>query len=423
MERQLPKKTKWEAMRDATASWSGYLYQSIIGLIVVMENVLEYQSRNEHIIGDLVYEDFEDFSIYLRDQEQQTLSSKTFQVKFKKSTTPSDYYPFFRGLVKRQKANPTIEYFLNISSDVDFSEVNLERNNFPDNLQNIIHTYRNESAHLGGVESLNYLEQLVRDILGNLNICLSQSKLERIVSTLIAHIDKVIIKTKDMRNTVADYREIIQIQSLINIIQDTPDDLTEELASRVIRKRILNAFYIYSEPLEDENVVELEKFASYILSIEDDKLIEFTKKIEIHKDLSELVDLVSSFSNLEDIQDVLFEVIKSADVPLNRTEVVFNKNNCAYRPSTMRMSPNQGTAQQNLKMQYIPQIKRNMSLYDIEGYFQTKKVIISGNTIKNIWKYMITSSHSTKKENKINEPELKTLININEAIEELKDDE
>ena len=410
-------------MRDATASWSGYLYQSIIGLIVVMENILDYQSRNESIMGDLVYEDFEDFSIYLKDQDQQILSAKTFQVKFMKSTTPSDYYPFFRKLKERQDDYPTLEHFLNISSEIDFRQVNIEGNKLPDNLQDMIHTYRNENTYLGGIESLNYLERLIRDILENFKIEFTQSKLERVVSTLIAHIDKAIIKTKDIRNTVPEYREVIQIQSLIKIIQGTPDDLTEELAARVIRKRIMNSFYIYSEPLEEKNVLELERFASYISTVDNQQLIEFTKKMEIHKDLNELVELISAFSNLEDIQDILFKVIKSTDVVLNKEGLIFNKNNCAYRPSTMRMSQDQGTAQQNLRMQYVPQIKRNMSLYDVEGYFQTKKVIISGSTIENIWDLIITSSHTEKKENKINEPEFKTLINVDEAIEELKDDE
>lgn len=71
-------------MRDATDSWSGYLYQSIIGLIVAMENIVDSQSQNLTVQGELVYEDFEDFSIYLKDESNQPLSSRTYQVKFKK---------------------------------------------------------------------------------------------------------------------------------------------------------------------------------------------------------------------------------------------------------------------------------------------------------------------------------------------------
>ncbi|MCB9062326.1 MAG: hypothetical protein H6622_12470 [Halobacteriovoraceae bacterium] len=410
-------------MRDATDSWSGYLYQSIIGLIVAMENIVDSQSQNLTVQGELVYEDFEDFSIYLKDESNQPLSSRTYQVKFKKSTTPSDYYPVFRDLVRRSEENPTLEYFLNISNNIDFTEVDHERSNLPENFFSMVYNYRNDQSYLGGVEALSYLEELISNYAQNADLNFTRSKVERAASFLISYIDKMIIRTKDMRATNVEYREVIQIQTLIDHIINTPDEISEEIAAQIIRTRVLNAFYMFSESFEDEEVVTLERFITSISKVSDKELISFTKKIEIHKDLTSLTELISAFKNPEDLQDVLMEAIKGITSEIDIDKVIFRKDNTAYRPSSMRMSNNERTAQQNLRMQYIPLIKRNMSLYDVEGYFQTKKIIISGNTVPNIWEYIITASHSEKKENKINEPELKTLISITEAIEEINDDD
>lgn len=273
------------------------------------------------------------------------------------------------------------------------------------------------------MEALSYLEELIGNYAQNAGLNFTRSKVERAASFLISYIDKMIIRTKDMRATNAEYREVIQIQTLIDHIINTPDEISEEIAAQIIRTRVLNAFYMFSESFEDEEVVTLERFITSISKVSDKELISFTKKVEIHKDLTSLTELISAFKNPEDIQDVLMEAIKGITSEIDIDKVIFRKDNTAYRPSSMRMSNNERTAQQNLRMQYIPLIKRNMSLYDVEGYFQTKKIIISGNTVPNIWEYIITASHSEKKENKINEPELKTLISITEAIKEINDDD
>jgi len=411
--------------RDATDSWSGYLYQSIIGLIVVMENIIEYKKQDKTIQGNLVYEDFEDFSIYLKNENNEHLSSRTYQVKFKKSTTPSDYYPFFRELIQRREDNDSLEYFLNISSYVDFSEVNYIQLNLPKDFLNMLYTYGNQRSFLSGVEALLYLETLIRDYALTSDLNFTKNKVERAASSLISYIDKVIIKTKDIRtkDNNSNHRELIDLQTLIYLIDSTPNEINEEIIAQTIKTRILKAVYMFSETFEESEMFALNRFLSSISKMNEQELISFTKKIEIHKDLRCLTDLISAFNNPEDIQDILLEAIKDITSEINIDKAIFKKDNTAYRPSSIRMSNNQNTAQSNLRREYIPNIMKNMSLYDVEGYFQTKKIIISGNTVPNIWEYVITASHGEKKENKINEPELKSLISITDAIKEINGDD
>jgi hypothetical protein len=410
-------------MRDATESWSGYLYQSIIGLIVFVEKVIELQSYNTEIIGELVYEDYEDFSIYLKDENETNIKSQTYQVKFKKSKKPSDYYPFFKNLIEKSSENKDLDYFLNISCDVNFNSVDFKKNNLPDNFIKKLYTYKNKQNYLGGVEAIDYLEILIKEYLNKKGVEPNNDKAERAVSSLISHIDKIILRTKDKRINEKYYREKISFKSLLHIIDNTSDEINFEVGGAVIKKRILSSYYIFCESLNEEEIVNLEKFATYISEINNEELISFTKKLEIHKDLSTAIEFLSAFKNPEDIQDILFESIKSIKKPLDMNKLIFKEKNTAYRPSSIRISTNQMTAKSNLKIKYIPLIEKNMSLYDVEAYFNTKKIIISGNTIDNIWEYKITSSHQEKKENKINEPELKSLISVKDAIKEINRDD
>lgn len=407
--------------RDATDSWAGYLYQSILGLIVTLEKILELQEANLPIDGYFTYEDVEDFSLYIKDASGNVTASSTYQAKYKKGETPGIYYPFFRELHQARTANNSgMRYFLNISMNINFNEVNANDFELPTDFISLLYVYQNGQRYLGGTESLSYLETLILSYCEKNNIERSTERAERISSKLLAHIDSIIIETKEQRLTIPDYRKQIEFQEIRNLIGDTRTELSEELVSNVLRKRFNKALLMYSEPLINEESAKLDATARLIANMPDGAFLSLVKKMQMHKDLTSEVDLVSSFSSVEELQEILFAVIRSTSTEFEVQDVVFKKNQNGYRPSTLRMGRNGGT---NLKLEYLPKIKKNMSEHDIQGYFETKKIIIDGQTIEDIWGYEITSSDSPKAENKINEPELKSLISVEDAIRELDENE
>lgn len=410
--------------RDATDSWAGYLYQSVLGLVVTLEKILQLQESNQPISGHFVYEDVEDFSIYCKDANGTVTSSSTYQAKYKHGATPSSYYSFLSSLNQSQAADATgMQYFLNISANVTFpANPETTVNTLPANYASFVYQYRNGNRYLGGTECLSYLEQHITSYRQLTNLDVSSATLERISSTLLAFVDSVIIQTKETRQINANYRREITFDELVALVTNNDTILTKDIILNTLRRRFLHAFMISSETLEGLAAERMDALSKQVSEFSQDEFLSFVKKIHIHKDLTSDVDLVSSFSSLEDLQDVLFAVAKSISVPLEKSTVIFKKNQNAYRPSTLRFGRNQETAQQNLKLEYIPKIKKNMSEHDIEGYFETKKIIIDGQTVQDIWSYEITSSELEKRDNKINEPELKTLISVEDAIGELNED-
>lgn len=407
--------------RDATDSWAGYLYQSVLGLIVALEKILELHDTNQPIEGHFTYEDVEDFSIYIKDSTGNVTASSTYQAKYKKGEARGIYYPFFRELHQaRTKNNTGMRYFLNISMNIDFDEVNATDFDLPDDFISLLYVYQNGRRYLGGTESLSYLETLILSYCEKNNIERCAEKAEKISSRLLALIDSIIIETKEQRLTTPVYRREIEFQEIVNLIRDTRAELSEELISTVLRKRFNKALLMCSEPLDNEEAAKLDTVAKLIANMSDEAFLSFVKKMQMHKDLASDVELVSSFASVEELQEVLFAVIRSTSSQFDVQDVVFKKNLNAYRPSTLRMGRSGET---NLKLEYLPKIKKNMSEFDIRGYFETKKIIIDGQTIEDIWGYEITSSDSPKAENKINEPELKTLVSVDDAIRELDEDE
>lgn len=411
--------------RDATDSWAGYLYQSVIGLVVTLEKILQLQESNQPINGHLIYEDVEDFSIYIKDVNGFVTSSSTHQAKYKKGTTPSIYYPFISSLSQSQTANTTgMQFFLNISSGVIFPDnPETTTNQLPANYTSFVYQYRDGNKYLGGTECLERLEQHIlsyRQQITNLDI--TPETLERISSAFLAFVDSVIIQTKEQRATNTTYRREITFNELVTILTNNDTTLTKDVIAKTLKRRFFHAFMLSFDTLDEPSAEKMNAMKNLILELSQDEFFSFVKKINIHKDLRTDTDLLSIFSSPEELQDILFEVTKSTSSPLDKSNVIFKKKQNAFRPSTLRSSRNQGTAQQNLRLEYIPKIKKNMSEHDIEGYFETKKIIIDGQTVQDIWSYEITSSELEKRENKINEPELKTLISVQDAIGELNED-
>lgn len=77
--------------RDATDSWAGYLYQSVLGFVVSLEKNFQLHESNQLINGYFVYEDVVDFSSYIKDVNGNITNSSTNQTKYKKGTIPSIY--------------------------------------------------------------------------------------------------------------------------------------------------------------------------------------------------------------------------------------------------------------------------------------------------------------------------------------------
>lgn len=410
--------------RDATDSWAGYIYQSVLGLVVTLEKMLHLLESAQAINGYFVYEDVEDFSIYIKDTNGTIISSSTYQAKYKKGEIPSIYYPYISALSQSQTANTSgMQFFLNISSNVVFPH-NPETtvHHLPANYVSFVHQYRSGNKYLGGAQCLTYLEELISAYRQATNLDNSSATLERISSTLVSFIDTIIIQTKEQRLTNSNYRRDITFDEIITIITNNETTLTQNVILSTLRKRFVRAFMLCIETLDGQAAQNLDALSKQISEFTQEEFISFVKKIHIHKDLTNDVDLISSFFSHEDLQDILFAVSKSVSLPLEKSNVIFKKKQSAYRPSTLRFGRNQATAQQNLKLEYIPKIKKNMSEHDIEGYFETKKIIIDGQTVNDIWSYEITSSELEKRENKINEPELKTLISVEDAIGELNED-
>jgi len=406
--------------RDATDSWAGYLYQSVLGLVVVLEKILGLHDSNQAVNGHFVYEDVEDFSIYIKDATGNVVESSTHQAKYNKSQTPSDYYSFISQLNEASIEDPNLQYFLNISSNVTFlKNPKTTVNTLPNNYISYVYSYRNGNRYLGGHECLAYLESLINEYCQKKLISITQEQIEKKSALLLAFIDSIIIETKEQRINTPAYRREIQFQEILNQITAIMTELTQEHAVKIIKKRFFNACQIYCDSLSGEEFKRVDSSAKSILALDDKSLISLVKKIHFHKDLTALTDLASSFLNAEDLQEILFEVIKSVSSQLELENLIFRKGGHAYRPSTLRAARNQTLAENNLKLDYLPKIKRNMAEYDIQGFFETKKIIIDGQTIDDIWSFEITSSGAPRQENKINEPELTTLISVQDAIKEL----
>ena len=410
--------------RDATDSWAGYLYQSVLGLVVTLENILKLQDEGVHVDGHFVYEKEEDFSIFIKDVNGVIIRSSTYQAKYKQGTTPSTYYPYISSLSQAQAANTNMQYFLNISSNVVFPDNPETRTNpLPENYTSFVYQYRNGNKYLGGIECLTYLEQLIFNYRERAVLSTAPEIIERISSSLLAFIDSIIIETKELRNNNPGYRREISFLEFIDHISDNDTVLTTSLTCKILKKRFQRAFILYSETLNDEMAKKLDDVARWANECTEEEFIRLVKKIQMHRDLSLNTDLLSSFSAIEDLQEILFSVVVSVDTPFDGMDVAFKKKHSSYRPSTLRAGRNQQNNTHNLTYEYLPKIKKNMSDNDIEGFFETKKIIIDGQTIEDIWSYEITSSEVEKAENKINEPELKTLISVTDAIEELNGDD
>lgn len=412
------------AARDATDSWAGYLYQSVLGLIVTLEKILKLQEEDQLVDGHFVYEDIEDFSIYIKDVNGTVIHSSTYQAKYKKGTTPSTYYPYISALNQAQTANANMQYFLNISSNVVFPENPATTTNpLPANYTSFVYQYRNGNKYLGGIECLTYLEGLISSYRESATLTTTSEVLERISSSLLAFIDSIIIETKAQRTGNPNYRREITFLELVNLISTNDTVLNKSLICKILRKRFLRAFMLYSDTLNAKMAQKIDAVAKWTNESNDEDFILLVKKIQMHRDLSVDTDLLSSFSAVEDLQEILFSVVASVGTSFDGKDVAFKKKHSAYRPSTLRAGRNQQTNEHNLKFEYLPKIKKNMSDHDIEGFFETKKIIIDGQTIEDIWSYEITSSEVEKAENKINEPELKTLISVTDAIGELNGDD
>lgn len=403
-------------MRDATNSWSGYIYQSVIGLIVALES-FDLICREESVFKlNLVFEDHEDFSIYLY-SEAVCLLSQTHQVKYLKSKERSEYYDALRNVLFYNVSKNGINHYLNLSEDIDFSNCKLGvlKNK---NLNQFKYIYTNGNSYLSGSDAFSYLSQLVAAILKFYNEPHDNSKIESFVSYLITNIDKTIVSTKEKRKTNFEYREIIDVQTLIlGAMAAIKNLVTEEVLTGVIKQRISKAYYLYVEALSHEDNNLLSGLFEYLMNLSSEELLDFIIKIEPHKVFNTNFDFLSSFAAPEELQDILLRL--AAAYQISYSNLTIDKNSKSYRPTTLRFSSNAQVAGVNLTKEYIPKIISNMSIYDVQSYFNTDKLVVAGNSIPNIWNYHIPTQHQDRTITKINEPNLKSFIDIEDAVKEL----
>ena len=313
------------------------------------------------------------------------------------------------------------QYYLNIEKEVDFSKVNILETKDPIDVSNIVYKYLNGKSYIEGAHLFQYLNEVIKKIYGLKSIGFTNDKIDIVSARLISFVDQVIIRTKVERETNKTFTRSINLNELIDILENTTDQISQEIIVQKLKNKISEAYYRFIHSVETKTE-KLDDVFIKIISLENIQFVDFVRKIELHKDLASNSDLFRAISSPEDLQEVLYELLYSALPDFDVDNAVIWKKSCAYRPTTMRLGLGR-SVEANLSETYIPQIQKNMNLFELENYFETKKLIISGNSVEDIWSFNISSTDEIKKEFKITEPELKCLINITEAIEELNKDE
>lgn len=405
--------------RDATASWSGYLYQSILGLIVALETVLH--SDDQNCIGTLVYEDMEDFSIQLFDENSDLVVHQTHQAKYKNSETRSDYYDAIREMMYGKGQRQGVLYYLNTSADVDFTKSKIYKSKPIENLNKLKYIYRNGADFLSGGQCVTYLENLIGEVSLFMGREADEERRSHLCALLISYVDKIIIETKERRAIEMGYRRTIEFSELKDIILNSSCLISEELCVAFLKKKFLRAFYLYLEAIGGDCNNRLSHLYYFVLHSNDDVFISFIRRLEIHRDTTSLIELMASISEPEKIQEVLLEILYSTNEELDHDDLKIEKNQCAYRPTSLRLGDGRA-AEANLSLEHIPIITENLNRYDIRGYFHAKYLVVSGNTVQNINNFKISNSGAEQSMH-IGRAEFNNLININDAIRKINDDE
>ncbi|WP_413612425.1 ABC-three component system protein [Bdellovibrio sp. HCB-110] len=407
-------------VRDATSSWSGYIYQSVVGLVTALEMLVSVESDNADFGIVLIYEQHEDFSLRLSDGVGNTFLHQTHQVKYRKSTTRSDYYSAIRVLVEgRGKPNAPNQY-INLSAEVEFEDADTLNLTATD-INNLVFRYSDGRRYLPGSEVFKRLEDLIKKIGELRELELVQSEIEIIAATLISNVDKYIVETKELRLENPVYIKEIDIFTEIDLAISSCRVLNDELCGRILKKRFSEAFYLFNELHGD--IPKLVKVFEYFNRLSDLDAMKFVRRIEVHKDHIDLKSLMGALRDPEDLQDIMFEVVKECRVDFDLNDLTLKKSGRLFRPTTFRMARHPDVAAYNLSKRYIPQIIQNVSLYDVEGYYKAHSLIVSGQNVENIWEYDITKNGVVRQDNKINEPELKSLIDVDTAIGIINEDE
>lgn len=415
--------------RDATASWSGYIYQSILGLIVSIEIINSKLEKNESIDKlHLIFEKLEDFSIREEISQNEWQTVEAHQVKNLKSTTRSDYFPAIRLINAGRVDNPDVEFFLHTSVALDLTNVKFHGETAAVDYSSLKYRHSNGENFLAGGNSMSLLNEVVNTLFGRIGVDQVQSKIDLVVSELMRIVDSRIIETKSRRDAGdTDFIYPISFVEINELATNISETIVDEMAVPILKSKLTDAYLIHSDTLEGDEFSRLESFHSFIVSLTEDKFREFVRRVTPHKKSLRLQDFIVSLGELENIQDVLFNTVAKVIKPICQDEINYEANGDSYRPTVLKASNIAEVAQKNYEKKYIPNIISNMQDEDIEGYFLIKNLIINGETIDDIWEFRLSEAHleeddESRTGNKITEPLLKRLVETNTAIGEINED-
>ncbi len=412
--------------RDATSSWSGYIYQSIVGLIVACEmisNLEDEGARDHHII--LTYEQSEDFSLSVLDNNNDLILTCNHQAKYRKSDTRSDYYEALRILIRAsyesRNAYRSPAFYLNLSTQVTFEDTTALNLRAAD-INNLIFKYADGRSYLPGAEVFEKLRNWLATLGGRLgHTGLNGSDIENAAAIMISIVDEYIVETKEKRQTDSTFKKDIRVRDLLEDAFSKCRTLNEELCGRILKGRFSDAYYQFIEMYGE--IPNLKKVFDHVSGLNPNEILKFVRQIEVHKDNQGLVDILGAFRQLEDLWDIMFTIVKDCRIEVDLSDVTLSKSGKLYRPTTFRMSGDRERALNRLTTSYIPQIIRNISLYDVEAYYKAHSLIMHGPGVENIWDYDITKNGIERKANRINVPELMSIVDVADAIGIFNEDE
>lgn len=413
-------------MRDATASWSGYLYQSVIGLVVGLEYLIIYKELQENYSNLLIsFEELEDFSICeINRTDFKVLEAH--QVKNYKDPFPSKYMNALRhfrlGAISKESSH--VSFYLHTNVNPDISNIQEVGWKGGINHQGVRYTYKNGNKLIGSNIVLTYMRELIREFYDKFHDGSSNEIVDISLDALISRTDELILHTKHLRDNGIDKAQgdlsFNEIEFILT--KNIGSIFTAECVFKRIKTQLLENILIFKEE-SNTGSNNIDRFLEYCISSNNVELKLLIKKLCPHLTLDDDLTYYGAMGTGIDILEGLLAFFAAVGGNADFDELIFSGTGGTYRPSPLRVNLQVIGERTRLNNVHIPTIIKNINDTDIKDLFRINNISIVGETIENIWDAEITKPEDYAARDKITEPELKRLVNVVDAIGECNDDD
>lgn len=282
--------------RNATASWSGFSHQGLVGLYVALKNI-QVVNASDYEKYFINYEKKEDFAIYILDEQNNKDYKSIHQVKAysRRGYLLSKYQEVFTGKAKKDdNGNFTGEYihgdwisssdnYLHTITEVnDWNDAKFTELSITNNFNIALYNYPEGKKYCDSV----HIETLLKNELKNILCChnaVSPDRIDLAYLKIVANLDSKIRYEHKTKQSKLEYDIKISFSELNTLIHNEEILINNTIFDN--RKYFYNVFKTYIEnpeiSIDETRSQSLSDMVEEIYNLSDQEFLAFLKILNL----------------------------------------------------------------------------------------------------------------------------------------------